>query len=201
LTRALAKVSAGPDQKERDMRRPLTSSGNGWNRLLQLASDQRGSELVDFALSFWILMTLLFALIYFCFGVYSYVYASNAAQEGAHFAIVRGGTWTSACNTSAPPSFTMKYACTASSADVQNYLRATAPPGIAASQVSATASWPGTTADCASSCSACTSPNTVQSKGCMVKVVVSYNYRLFPTLIKASWSTALQATSEKTIAQ
>ena len=60
---------------------------------------------------------------------------------------------------------------------------------------------PGTTATCNSSCTACTSPNTAQSKGCMVKVVVSYNYLLFPTLIRTTLTTALQSTSERTIAQ
>ena len=201
MTQAPVKIPAGPDRKERAMRGRLASSGNRWNQLLQLARDQRGSELVEFALSFWVLMTLLFALIFFSFGMYSYVYAANAAQEGTQFATVRGGTWTTACNTSAPPSFIIKYDCTASTTDVQNYLRANTPPGIVPSQVSVTTSWPGTTATCNSSCTACTSPNTAQSKGCMVKVVVSYNYLLFPTLLRTTLTTALQSTSERTIAQ
>jgi hypothetical protein len=65
--------------------------------------------------------------------------------------------------------------------------------------VTVTTTWPGTTANCSSGCAACTTP---QNKGCMVKVLVSYNYLLMPTLSKSSAFTfALTGTSEKTIAQ
>ena len=184
------------------MRLRLARNDNPWNPLLRLAREQQGAELVEFALATWILMTLFIGLIYTCFGFYSYTYTSNAAQAGTRFAIVHGGTWTTACSTSAPPNFSLKYNCTASAADVQNYLKAIAPPGIVPSQITVTTTWPGTTATCASNCTACTSPNTAQSKGCMVTVLVSYHYALLPTLIRGSaFAFPLRATSEKTIAQ
>ena len=195
-------MHVGPDQNENEMKPRLARNDTGRKLLSRLWREQQGAELVEFALSTWILMTLFIGLIYTCFGFYSYTYTSNAAQAGTRFAIVHGGTWTTACSTSAPPNFSLKYNCTASAADVQNYLKAIAPPGIVPSQITVTTTWPGTTATCASGCTACASPNTAQSKGCMVKVLVSYHYALLPTLIPGSaFAFPLRATSEKTIAQ
>ena len=195
----LPTIPAGPGQKGSDMRPRLTRRSDAWARLQRLAREEQGAELVEFSLSILILMNLFFCVIYFSFGMYSYIYAANAAQEGTRFAMVHGATWTTACNTQAPPNFTMKYDCQASSADVQNFLRATAPPGIEPLQVTVTTSWPGTTADCSSGCAACTTP---QNKGCMVQVLVSYSYFLIPILSKSPALTfPLKSTSEQTITQ
>lgn len=99
-------------------------------RLVRLAREERGSELVEFAMCALILMGLLVGVIQFAIAMYTYHFLSTAAQEGTRFAMVRGNTWSTyqpdTCTTSAPPNFTMPYNCEVQSNDVQNYVQSLA---------------------------------------------------------------------------
>lgn len=144
--------------------------------------DDSGSQLVEFALSIMILLILLFGIVDFSRAMYSYHFASYAAQEGARYAMVRGASWTTSCSTSAPPNFTQSYGCIAAQSDVQNYVRSLSMAGISPSSLTVTTTWPATTPSCTSSCSACAPAAT---KGCFVKVKVGYKFNfMFPFLPK-----------------
>jgi Flp pilus assembly protein TadG len=169
-------------------------------KLFRLAREERGSELVEFSVVLWLLIVVLFGVYEWGYAMYAYHFTTYAAQQATRFAMVRGYTWsqytTTDCSTSAPPSFTIKYGCTASSADIQNYVQSLAPGAINSSNVTidTTSSdiWPGKNPD--NTTSGC---SIVNNKGCLVKVTVNYTYNFLPFL-KIS-AVPMSATSEKVI--
>jgi Flp pilus assembly protein TadG len=171
----------------------------------QLWRDEQGANLIEFALSILLLLLLVFAILDLSRAMYAYEFVSYAAQEGARYAMVRGSeTSYAACATTAPPSFTLGFECTAAPSDIQNFVQTLALPGIAQSNIAAATTWSGNTPDCTSSgnaaCSACTSPNNVKSKGCIVNVQVSYTFSfLGPFMPKAGIS--FSGASQKVIQQ
>lgn len=168
------------------------------NLRLQSLRDARGAMLIDFAFSILIVLAVMFGVMDFCRAMYSYHFISYAAQEGARFAMVRGGDWTNSCNTVAPPAFTMKYSCAASTdgADVQNYVRSIALPGIVTSDLTTSTSYPGLRPGCASSCSC---PKGNNAAPCMVKVTVTYYFHFFMPFLPKSAAIKFGATSAKVI--
>jgi Flp pilus assembly protein TadG len=167
-----------------------------------LASEERGSALVEFAVTVTLLIFLLFAVLQGTFAMYSYHYTAWAAQQGARFAMVRGYTWSSqgetvTCQTSAPPNFTMVYGCTAQSSDIQNYVQSLG--AINSSKLTIIESnsyvWPGLTPDGTST--GCTTQ--ANSKGCLVKVTASYTFNFIPFLPASALT--MSGTSEKVILQ
>ena len=169
-------------------------------KLSRLTCQECGSALVEFALTALALMSLMFGVIGFAMAMYTYHFVGSAAQKGARFAAVRGGTWSKTsnvpCSTSAPPNFTMAYNCTASSADIQNYVQSLTTLGINPSSVTINETssyvWPGITPDGA----ACATTN---SQGCLVKVTVSYNFNFL--LLQSIHPLSMTATSEGVILQ
>lgn len=143
--------------------------------LLVWMREEEGSQLVEFSISVLALLALIFGALDCCRAMYSYHFVTYAAQEGARFAIVHGYDYNSDgnCGTKAPPNFTMSYRCVAQSSDVQNYVKSIVTPGISASNVTVTTTWPGTTPDCSKGCSACANAN---SQGCLVNVKVTYAF-------------------------
>jgi len=95
------------------------------HRMLRLAAgqsipclrDERGSSLVEFALSSTILFLLVVGILTTCFALYTYNIVSEAAREATRFAVVRG----SACH--------FATACPATSGDIQTYVRTLGLPG------------------------------------------------------------------------
>jgi Flp pilus assembly protein TadG len=156
----------------------------------------RGSQLIEFSFSILLLLAMVFGIMDFSRAMYSYHFVSYAAQEGTRYAIVRGADWKTSCSTSAPPNFALTFKCNAASSDVQNYIKSFASPGINPSNITVTTSWPGTTPDCTSSCSACT---TVNSQGCLVKVKVNYRFSFITSILPGSSSLNFAGTSEKVI--
>jgi Flp pilus assembly protein TadG len=198
--------SKSQKKKERSMKKRINML-----KLLRLAREERGFELVEFAITGWLLILLLIGAFECAYAMYAYHYTTYAAQEGARFASVRGHTWskyeTVNCGTSAPPNFTMAYNCTALSSDIQNYVQSLATGGINVSGVAVTGEtsgttvgapiWPGATPDCTSSCSLCSS--YANSQGCMVKVTVTYTFNVLPFLHMHALS--MSSTSENVILQ
>jgi Flp pilus assembly protein TadG len=166
--------------------------------LFRLAREERGVELVEFAIVAWVLMIVLFGLIRFGVALYSYHFTTYAAQEGSRFAMVRGASWSEheavGCGTSST-NFTMVYDCTALASDIQNYVQSLVTGGINVNDLSANTTWPGNTpSGTAGSCA--TTPN---DQGCLVKVTVNYTFNFIPYLRMTAWS--MSATSEKVILQ
>jgi Flp pilus assembly protein TadG len=172
-------------------------------KLFHLARDERGSEMVEFAVSALVLMLFLIGIFQSLLAVYAYHFTTYAAHRAVRFAMVRGHTWSQSiattCSTSAPPQFSTPYDCTASATDIQNYVRSLVTPGINRDNVSVNTTssyvWPGTTP------SGATTPCTsyANSQGCMVRVKVSYSVNVLP-FIKGTTLT-MGATSEKVIMQ
>ncbi len=167
-------------------------------RLMRILGDERGSEIVEFGLSALVLMTTVLGLVDVSRAMYAYHIVTHAAQSGARFAMVRGADWTGSCSTSAPPSFTMPYGCKVSSTDVQNYVKSLGMVNWSNQGTTpVTVTWPGTTPDCTSSCSAC---STTNSKGCMVKVNVQYKFT-FATVFFKQTSVTFSSTAQQVIEQ
>lgn len=172
-------------------------------KLLRFARDERGAELVEFAITATLLIFLLLGVLQCMFAMYAYHFTTYAAQQGTRFAVVRGHTWSqnvaTNCSTSAPPNFAMKYGCTASSADIQNYVQSLATAGIKPGNVTINTTssyvWPGTTPD--NTTTGCTT--SANSSGCLVKVTVSYSFGFLPFLPLHTLS--MSATSEAAILQ
>ena len=171
-------------------------------RLRELACEERGSALVEFAITIVMLMTLTVSVIGFALAMYSYHFVSSAAQQGVRFAVVRGYTWSKdvsvACSTTAPPSFTVPYNCTASATDIQNYVQSLAVVGINRSGVAINTTssyiWPGQTPS--GSTAGC---STTNSQGCVVKVTVNYTFSFFG--IQGLSPFAMSATAQGVVLQ
>jgi Flp pilus assembly protein TadG len=56
----------------------------------EFLNEDRGSMLIEFALSIWTLFLLTFLIFEFCMTVYTYSVLGNAAREGVRYAIVHG---------------------------------------------------------------------------------------------------------------
>ncbi len=154
-----------------------------------------GSDLVEFSLCAMVFFTVILGICDVSRAMYGYHFATYAAQRGSRYAMVRGASWGSSCSTSAPPDFTLNFKCTATSSDVQNYVKSLG--AINPANVTATTTWPGTTPDCSSNCTACTTTN---SQGCMVKVKVTYKFQFIVPFIDQT-SVNFTGTSEKAIQQ
>ena len=57
---------------------------------LHILAEERGSMMIEFALSVWTLFVLTFLIFEFCMTIYTYSVLGNAAREGVRYAIVHG---------------------------------------------------------------------------------------------------------------
>jgi Flp pilus assembly protein TadG len=119
---------------------------------------ERGSALVEFAIASTVALTMIFGIIDFGRGLYTYHLVTNAARAGSRYAIVHG----SACAVTG---------CPASSDDIQTYVRGLA-PGIDPNSLAVTTTWPG----------GCIGANT-NGPGCPVTVTVTYPFRFIVPLL------------------
>lgn len=151
--------------------------------------------MVEFAISAIILLTAIFGIVDFSRALYVYHFVSYAAQQGTRYAMVRGAGWSgTSCTT------TSTLDCDATATDIQNYVQSLAPPGITASNLVVTTTWPGSAVNSANS-SQCTGSNPANSQGCLVKVKVTYSSFSFllPFLPHPTNGYSFSATSEITI--
>jgi Flp pilus assembly protein TadG len=160
----------------------------GWRRF---AGQERGDSLVEFSISISVLLMVVFGVIDCSRALYTYHFVSYAAQQGARYAMVRGGDWPSSCASAT------SYACQASTANIQSYVQSQAPLGIRASSITVTPSWPQQTVN--GSGTGCNTTLTQADQGCLVKVQVSYTFRfMLPYLPTAGLG--MTASSEQVVA-
>lgn len=120
---------------------------------------ERGSALVEFAIASTVALTMIFGIIDFGRGLYTYHLVANAARAGSRYAIVHG----SACTVSG---------CPATSAEIQTYVRGLA-PGIDPNSLTVTTTWPGA-ANCAVG---------KNDPGCPVTVTVTYPFTFIVSIL------------------
>jgi Flp pilus assembly protein TadG len=156
---------------------PVTSRANtpllrGLKRRPQLHSEE-GATLVEFAFASWLFVMLLFLIIATSIAAYSYNFVSEAARDGARYAIVRGA------------SCVYMPDCAATEAQIQTHIRSLNYPGIKSSNLTATVAWykagaapPNMTWTTNSTCSTAPAPTSCKAIGNAVKVTVNYPYKL-----------------------
>lgn len=165
--------------------------------------DDRGQSMAETAVSLTLSLLLIFGFIEFCWGLYSFHYLANASHQATRYAIVRGGSWTTNCT-----DYTDSQ-CTASTAEIANYVAATAAnipgmyqgpsgTGLTASDVCVLYF-----ASVQSSVTPCTSSSTGtldNAPGDIVQVTINYPFELnLPFWTPITWQ--LTSTSQMVIAQ
>lgn len=168
--------------RERLKRAQLTKSAG------QRFWKEGGSTAVEMALSSCVLFTVFFGFFQTAMAYYSYQYLSDAAREGARWAVVRGST--SCANNGIDH-------CGAVPGDIQRYIRNLGYPGIDPSKLTATVSYysaPATSGGDWVSCPSCNAP------GNRVKVFLQYSYPMnIPFFPQGTLN--LQSVSQMVVAQ
>jgi Flp pilus assembly protein TadG len=133
-------------------------------RMARLLGEQCGDSLAEFTISAVVLLTAMFGIMDFSRALYIHHFASYAADEGSRYAVVHGSAFSGTSCSS-----TTSFSCDATSANIQSYVQSLAPPGVTASSIVVTTTWPGTLpSGSAGSCS-----TTASVDGCLIKVKVS----------------------------
>jgi Flp pilus assembly protein TadG len=165
----------------------------------RLRDNDSGNSLVEFAFSLSVLLTTIFGILYCSLALYAHHFVANAAREATRYAMVRGSSWngTSCATTSAVD-------CTANATNVQNFVDAIAPAGIAAGNLSVATSWPGTSptgAECDTYNMSTGSLTTgTNNPYCSVKVTVSYKFSFLIPLLPVN-AVTLSSTSVSAISE
>lgn len=157
-------------------RNASTSSAKRAEGLERLKA-QDGSALIEYALVFMFLMSMLLGIMDFGRVLYSYHFLSNAARDATRWAAVNGAT----CGAPTPSNPAGDNSCNgiggmnngpASATDIQTYVARITPPGVDSTNVTTTAIWPG--------CGGLNSP------GCPVEVTISYKFNFAVPFIRST---------------
>lgn len=130
--------------------------------------EERGSAMVETALSAVILLGLIMGSMEMFMALYSYHFVSYAARDASRWAMVRG----SQCQYDGNA---MTY-CDAQQADIQTYLQGLTYPGINLNNITVTASWSQPSASPPTTWTACA--KQCNDPGDTVTVDVTYAYPL-----------------------
>ena len=118
-----------------------------------------------------ILLAFLFGVFEAGFMVYSYHFISEAAREGARYAIVRGSTVGSACTAPGPPT------CIAQggndTGDIATYVKNLGFPGINPGNMTVNSAWSAYTSG-----NSCPTTGPCNSPGNQVTITVQYSFPL-----------------------
>lgn len=159
---------------------------------------ESGGTLVETALSLTLLFTLIIGVIELSWALYSYHFVSDAAREGSRYAMVRGADWSSSCDAG---SGYASAGCTASPADVGNYIQSLNFPGIFITSKDVFVCY--ATALPSTPMAACTTnaaTTSVPAAGGVVEVTISYPFKFaipgFP-----GYTYTLTSSSQMVIAQ
>lgn len=150
---------------------------------------ESGGTLVETALSMTLLLSLIFGIIEVGLMLYSYHFISNAAREGTRYAIVRGSSWGTTCGSYSSSG------CTATTTQIQQYIRSLGFPGIDPAKLSVTPTSSLTVGG--SSCSPFTSCNAASN---VVQVKVTYNFP-FSVPFVSPRTLSMSSTSQMVISQ
>lgn len=169
--------------------------------LRRMWRDERGGTLVETAISFLLLLALIFGVIEGSLAVYSYHVLASAAHEATRYAIVRGGGWDMACDGSG--SLGSGYGssgCTANATDVANYVANRNFPGLNITAADVCVQYlPSSPGTSTTLCTASTT-NTDNVPGDIVQVTINYPYIIsLPGL--PSYKFTMSSTSAMAIAQ
>lgn len=148
-------------------------------------AEEGGTELVELALSSVLLFTLVFGIMDCSRAVYINHYLAQAARDGAHYAMLRGSSWSSSCPTASSTN------CTASSSNISSFLSLNSIPGVVPANLTINTTWPGTGPSGAS----CNS-SANNGQGCLVSVQVNYAYHfMLPFLPDSGWNMSSTASA------
>ena len=143
-------------------------------RLLQFAREQRGQSLVEFAISFSILMAFVFMFIEVCLAFYTYGMISESAREGTRYAVMHGASCTTAASVS----------CTGSASAINTYVTQLGYPNLAGGVMTVSTTF----------------PDGNQAAGSHVKIAISYVFPITLALVPRSAIT-MNTSSTMTILQ
>lgn len=147
--------------------------------LRRLFRDERGGTLVETAISFLVLLMLIFGVIQGSLAVYNYHFLASAAHEATRYAIVRGGGWDSACDgTGKAGSGYGSSMCTASPTDVANYVASRNFPGLNLTAADVCVEYLGAGPGSATTTCSASSSNTDNVAGDIVQVTITYPFTL-----------------------
>ena len=141
---------------------PSASRLCGVSGLLRFVQrEEKGSALVETALSMVVFLTVLIGLFQLTLALYTYHFISDAAREATRYAIVRGSSCINLPD------------CNATSTQIQTYVQNLPYPIFNRSNMTVTTTWPTT----GFSCTPNAAPNC-NNPGNLVKIVVTYPYSL-----------------------
>jgi Flp pilus assembly protein TadG len=152
--------------------------------------EERGSGLVEYAVVFLLLMTLVLGMVDFSRAIYAYHFISNQARDASRYASVRGSTCTDDSSCTAANSASGSAGATTQT-DIQKFVK-NVPNGIDPNKLTVAADWPIQT----NSPTACST--TANAPGCTVQVSVSYVFNFTSPLV-SSTSLTLSSKSQAVI--
>ncbi len=151
-----------------------------------------GDTIVEFAVSCTVVVGMILGVSMVSYAVYTYHYVSDAAREGARYAIVRGST--SCTNTPALSN------CNATAAEIQTHVKSLGYPGIdSTNYMTVATTWCAASTSTPTTWSACSS-GTTNAPGNLVSVQVTYNFPFALGFLKVS-PISVKSTSEMVISQ
>jgi Flp pilus assembly protein TadG len=165
---------------------------------LKLCRREKGSTLLEFAVTLTFFLLMMFGVLDFGRALYAYHFVSSAARQATRWAAVNGETCADdgSCNGTAPMNNGP-----ASASDIQSYVTNITPPGIDPTKVTTTPTWTAPTG----SPNICTSAVTglggpfENYPGCTVEVEVQYKFNFVAPIISKATVT-MSSTSEMVIA-
>lgn len=147
------------------MPRSSQSASNPRRRL----GGERGQSLVEFAITFSILMAFVFMFIEICLAFYTYCMICESAREGSRYAMVHGASCVTASQ--AP--------CTKSASDINAYVSGLGYPNLAGGTMTVDTSF----------------PDGDQAAGSDVTITVSYSFPITLALVPSSvWTMSTSST-------
>jgi Flp pilus assembly protein TadG len=160
------------------------------------ARDERGSAILETALSILMLMTFIFAVMEICLGAYTFHFISEAAREATRYAIVRGSSFTTDCTAPTVAN------CTAqggnNTGDIATYIQNLNFPGIDPTKMTVNSTWltgAGTTTP-----TNCGFADSCKIPGNQVQVTIQYQFPIsIPFVSVNTWT--LTSTSRMVISQ
>jgi Flp pilus assembly protein TadG len=157
---------------------------------------QRGTSMVENAITLGLLLTLLFGIIDFGRALYTYHLVDNAARLGARFAMVRGAKCSHTATGTDP--WPCPIVPPDSSSEIQQYVQQQSIL-LGLGNVTVVPSWTGQDAS-GNPYPGCTQDGIYNDRGCPVSVTVTYNFQFLAPLMP-NGTIAMRSTSQMVISQ